>query len=192
MTFGAVVFFGLIIVAAVYAIVLYNGLVEVKHAVSRAWANIDVLLKQRHDELPKLVETCKQYRDFESATLERVIAARSQAFAAREKGDVAAVGAAEGGLRASLGRLFAVAESYPELKTNEQFLHLQRRITQLEETIADRREVYNDCVNINNVKIEQFPEILLAKWFHFTSKTMLEFAAIDFADVDISSLFKGT
>ena len=103
-----------LVVAAValgYVVMLYNGLVELKHAASKAWANIDVLLKQRGDELPKLVETCKQYMAHEKDTLERVIKARGTVQDASAAGDVAAVGAAEGELRGLLGRLFAVAES---------------------------------------------------------------------------------
>src|SRR3989338_6082489 len=118
------IFLGIVAVLLFYGIGLYNHLVNVKHAVAKAWANIDVLLKQRHDELPKLVEVCKQYKQFEQATLERVIAARSRVQVAREGQDIAALGQAEGALRASLGGLFAVAEAYPELKTNENFMQL--------------------------------------------------------------------
>src|SRR4030066_817622 len=158
---------GVCIVVLIYGISLYNSLVQLKHAVAKAWANIDVLLKQRHDELPKLVEVCKQYKQFEQATLERVIAARSRVQVAREGQDIAALGQAEGALRASLGGLFAVAEAYPELKTNENYMQLQTRITGLENGIADRRELYNESVNIYNVRIEQFPAALIANMLSF-------------------------
>ncbi|MDQ8024078.1 MAG: LemA family protein [Moraxellaceae bacterium] len=176
-------------VALIYAIMLYNGLVSLKHNVAQAWANIDVVLKQRHDELPKLIEVCKQQRDFESSTLERVIAARSQVSDARQHQDVEALGKAEGSLRASLGRLFAVAEDYPELRSNENFLALQQRISNLEDAIADRRELYNAAVNINNVRVEQFPDLIVARMFRFDTKPLLEFAAAEKADVDVAALF---
>ena len=178
-------------VAVVYLVTLYNSLVTVKNGVSKAWANIDVLLKQRHDELPKLVDTCKQYMQHEQATLEKVIAARSQVSAAREAHNVGALGTAEGALRSGLGQLFALAENYPDLKANEQFLHLQSRISGLENAIADRREFYNESVNINNVAIEQFPGVLLARWFSFKAFELLKFAAEELQDVDIGQRFKG-
>jgi LemA protein len=186
---GTIIFLAVLAVVAVYAVMVYNGLVNVKHAVTKAWANIDVLLKQRHDELPKLVEVCKQYKQFEQETLERVVRARSLVQDAREKRDVGALGAAEGMLRSSLGTLFAVAEAYPELKSNQNYMQLQNRITQLENGIADRRELYNESVNINNVRIEQFPDVLLAGAFGFKEAKLLEFDAAAKADVDVKALF---
>jgi LemA protein len=186
---GTLILLGICVVALIYGISLYNNLVSLKHTVSKAWANIDVLLKQRHDELPKLVEVCKQYKQFEQGTLQRVIAARSQVHAAREGQDIEALGKAEGMLRASLGGLFAVAEAYPELKTNQNFMQLQTRITGLENGIADRRELYNDAVNIYNVGIEQFPAVLIANMFTYAAKPLLEFSSAEKADVDMKSLF---
>jgi LemA protein len=180
---------GICIVFIIYSVSLYNNLVSLKHAVSKAWANIDVLLKQRHDELPKLVEVCKQYKQFEQETLQRVIAARSQVQTAREGQDIAALGIAEGMMRSSLGGLFAVAEAYPELKANQNFMQLQTRITGLENGIADRRELYNDSVNIYNVGIEQFPAVLIANMFAYTAKPLLEFSAAEKTDVDMKTLF---
>jgi LemA protein len=189
MGLGAILFFGALVVLLAYGVMLYNGLVGVKHAVARDWANIDVVLKQRHDELPKLVETCKQYKQFEQVTLQRVVEARSQVQSAREQQDVSALGEAEGALRAGLGKIIATAESYPELRANETFMQLLGRITALENTIADRRELYNDAVNINNVRIEQFPDSLIARLFGFDAKPLLEFALAEKSDVDIKSLF---
>ena len=183
------IFLGIIVVLLIYGITLYNHLVNVKHAVAKAWANIDVLLKQRHDELPKLVEVCKQYKQFEQATLQRVIEARSQVQAARQQQDIPALGQAEGMLRMGLGNIFAVAEAYPELKANEHFMQLQTRITSLENGIADRRELYNEAVNINNVQIEVFPASIIAKLFKFGEKPLLEFSASEKADVDMKQLF---
>ena len=186
---GALIFLGVVLVAGIYCVTLYNGLVQVKHGVTKAWANIDVLLRQRHDELPKLVEVCKEYKTFEQETLQRVIEARSQVQSAREQQDIPALGSAENALRAGLGRLFALAEAYPDLKSSEHFRQLQTRITALENGIADRRELYNESVNINNVRIEQFPDVLIARFFKFTEKPLLEFAADDVRDVDMKQLF---
>jgi LemA protein len=178
-----------VVVVVVYAIVIYNSLVNVKHAVSQAWSNIDVLLKQRHEELPKLVETCKAYMKHERETLEQVMRARAAVASAREAGDVGGVGAAEGMLRLGLGNLFALAEAYPDLKANESFQHLQTRISGLENAIADRREFYNASVNINNVRIEQFPDVIIARLFAFRAAQLLEFKAEELADVDVGALF---
>lgn len=181
---------GIIVITFIYGISLYNHLVSIKHAITLAWANIDVLLKQRHDELPKLVEVCKQYKEFEQSTLQKVIEARSQVQTARQSQDVEALGQAEGMLRAGLGSIFAIAEAYPELKSNENFMQLQSRITGLENGIADRRELYNDAVNVYNVGIEQFPAVLIANMFRYEARPQLEFSASEKTDVDMKSLFK--
>lgn len=185
-----VIFWIVLVVLLVYGISLYNSLVNTKNAVSKAWANIDVLLKQRHEELPKLVDTCKQYMQYEQNTLEIVIQARSRVSEARQSHDMNALGRAEGALRNGLGQLFALVESYPELKANAQFLHLQSRISGLESAIADRREFYNESVNINNVAIEQFPGVVLARLFNFKSFDLLKFAIAELEDVDIAQRFK--
>ena len=186
---GGWIVLALIVAALAYAILLYNGLVAVRNNVSLAWANIDVLLKQRHDEIPKLVEICKQYRRFEQETLEKVVRARAAVHDARASRDIGALGQAEARLRAGLGGLFAVAEAYPELKANENFMALQNRITQLENAISDRRELYNESVNINNVRIEQFPNSLIAGKFGFRAARLLQFEAAELGDVDLKQLF---
>ncbi|NRH28264.1 LemA family protein [Pseudomonas sp. MS19] len=178
-----------LVLLVAYAISLYNALVRLKHGVSKAWANIDVLLKQRHEELPKLVETCKQYMAHERTALEQVINARQAVSTARQQGDVGALGKAESGLRAGLGQLFALAENYPELKANESFKHLQQRISGLENGIADRRELYNESVNLNNVRIEQFPDVLIARAMAFKPAELLQFTEAEKADVNLKSLF---
>jgi LemA protein len=157
--------------------------------VRKAWANIDVLLTQRHEELPKLVETCKRYMAYEQETLERVMQARAAVFKAQGSGDVAALGAAEEQLRQGLGRLFAVAEGYPELKADQGFRHLQTRVTELEESIADRRELYNEAVNLNNIRIQTFPDVLVARMFEFKASGLLEFSEEQKRDVDVGKLF---
>jgi len=181
----------LAVILIVYGIQIYNRLVALKHNVSKAWSNIDVLLKQRHDELPKLVEVCKQYMGYEQETLERVMQARSRVAQAREGGDVAALGTAETQLRLGLGNLFALAEAYPDLKANETFQHLQNRVTALENSIADRREYYNESVNLNNVRIEQFPDVIIANKFGFKAFQLLEFSDQEKADVNIKQMFAG-
>ncbi len=180
---------GLLAVLILYAIVIYNRLVNLKHDTAKAWSNIDVLLKQRHDELPKLVETCRQYMKHERETLEKVMQARAGVFAARETGDLSALGAAEGRLRQGLLSLFATAEAYPELKADESFRNLEARITGLENAIADRREFYNEVVNNNNVRIEQFPDIIIARRFGFKPFGLLEFTEEEKADADLRTLF---
>jgi LemA protein len=190
MSVGEFIFWGLVAVLLVYIVIIYNNLVSLKHNVSKAWSNIDVLLKQRHDELPKLVETCRQYMQYEQETLEKVMLARSSVANAQQQGDVAQLGQAEGALRLGLGNLFALAEAYPELKADETFQHLQARITGLENAIADRREFYNDSVNINNVRIEQFPDVIIARLFNFKAFTLLEFSAEETADVNLRGLFE--
>ena len=190
MDVGSIIFWGAIVVLAIYGISIYNHLVRLKHNVSKAWSNIDVLLKQRHDELPKLVETCKQYMQYEGETLERVMQARSAVSAARQNQDVAALGQAEGALRLGLGNLFAVAEAYPELRANENFQHLQSRISTLENSISDRREFYNESVNLNNIGIEQFPDIIVARLLGFGARDLLEFEAAEIADVNVRQLFE--
>lgn len=179
----------MLVVVVLYAIIIYNRLVTLKHNVKRAWGNIDVLLKQRHDELPKLIETCKQYMQYEQATLERVIEARSRVARAREAGDLPQLGQAEGALRLGLGQLFALAENYPDLKADQTFAHLQSRISGLENSIADRREFYNESVNVYNIGIEQFPDVLVARVFNYREAALLEFDAAELTDVDVKTLF---
>ncbi len=184
-----IVILALAVVLIVYFVGVYNGLVNLRENVKVAWANIDVLLKQRHDELPKLVESCKRYMQFEQETLEKVMRARASVSQASTAGDVAAVGAAEQQLRAGVGRLFAVAENYPQLKTDETFRQLQQRISALEESIADRREFYNDQVNLNNVRVKVFPDVMIAQRFGFQPAQLLNFTDDEKRDVDVGALF---
>jgi LemA protein len=189
MTIGTFIFLGAAVAAALYFVLIFNNLVRLKHNVAQAWSNIDVLLKQRHDELPKLIETCKQYMGYEKDVLEKVTQARAAVQRAREAGDVGRLGAAEQQMRAGLGQLFAVAESYPELRANDNFQHLQARISNLEASIADRREFYNDSVNANNVRIDQIPDVVIARLFRFEPRPLLKFAAAEIKDVDVKALF---
>ncbi|MHB8404468.1 MAG: LemA family protein [Gammaproteobacteria bacterium] len=183
------VILAIIIVILIYTILLYNGLVTLKNDVAKAWANIDVLLKQRHDELPKLIDTCKQYMGYEQQTLVKVMDARTGVQQARETGNMAALGPAEAHLRSMIGNLYAVAEAYPQLKANESFQQLQTRITGLENSITDRREFYNDSVNVFNIRIEQFPASLIARNFGFKEAQLLDFGQGEKKDVDVKALF---
>ena len=188
MVAGLIVLF-LAIALFSYVGVIYNGLVRVGAGVKLAWSNIDVLLVQRHDELPKLIEVCRQYMKFEQDTLERVTKARNSVDSARHSGSVGSLGAAERELRTGLGGLYAVAERYPDLKTNEAFKQLQSRISGLETAIADRREVYNDAVNANNVRIQSFPDAIVAQFGNFPRAKLLEFQSDEKRDIDVKSLF---
>ena len=134
----------------------------------------NVLLKQRHDELPKLVETCKQYMQFEQDTLEKVMQARSAVFAAREKIDVNALGPAETQLRAGLMNLFAVAEAYPELRASENFRVLQGELSSIEDAIQNARRYYNAIVRDLNTACDAFPSNLVAGMFSITKGEYFE------------------
>lgn len=181
---------GGLFILLLYFFSIYNGLIELKNNVRKNWSNIDILLKQRHDELPKLIESCKQYMKHEKTTLNKVVQARSHVQEAQEQGSIKALGHAETELRLGLGNLFAVAEGYPELKANQSFLQLQGRISTLENSIADRREFYNDSVTLNNTRIEQIPDVLIAKLFRFKAFEILEFDEEEIKDIDVKSAFK--
>ena len=148
-----------------YFLTLYNSFVALKQNVGRAWANIDVLLKQRHDEIPKLVNTVEGYMQHERAVFDKLSEARGALAQAR---GVAQRAEAEGMVTRALGQLFAVAEAYPDLKANTSFLQLQARISDLENQIADRREFYNDTVTMFNTRLDQLPDKFVAQWLNYT------------------------
>lgn len=179
------------LLVALYGVSIYNRLVALRQASAKAWSNIDVLLVQRNEELPKLVETCRQHMRYEQETLGRVTQARSLAMQARAGGDLAALGRAEASLQAGLGQLFALVEQYPDLRASESFLHLHGRISGLENAIADRREFYNESANLYNTRIESFPELLLAALCGFRRCALLRFEAARLADPDLRGLFGG-
>jgi LemA protein len=143
-----------------YWVSTYNGLVGLRNDIVKAWANIDVLLKQRHDEIPNLIASVKGYMDHEQGVLEGVAKARSTLEQANTVGEKEA---ADNIIRETLGKLYAVVENYPQLKADQSFLKLQTRITGIENQIADRREFYNDAATIYNTRIESIPERLIAK-----------------------------
>ncbi|OWY38732.1 LemA family protein [Xenophilus sp. AP218F] len=185
-----VIFLAIAGAAALYLITLFNALVDIKHQVGKCWANIDVLLKQRHDEIPKLVAACQQYARFEQGMLDKMMQARQAVAESALNRDMPGLGQAESRLRSLFGQVYAAAEAYPELKADQQFAALSQRITQLEESLADRRELYNEAVNINNARIEQFPDVLLARLFNMQPAQSLSFSAAETGDVDVAALFK--
>jgi LemA protein len=170
------------VAAVLYGVTLYNGLVNLDKSTARAWSNIDVLLKQRHDELPKLVSTVESYMAHERETLQRVIEARSRVEAARGVNETAE---ASEKLTGALRQLFAVAEGYPDLKADSSFQHLQSRISEVEEQIADRREFYNHAVNQFNIRIHQIPDLFIAGWLNLTDREYFKATEEDRRDVEI-------
>ncbi len=152
-----------------YLVTIYNGLVTMRNDIDKSWANIDVLLKQRHDELPRLVDVCKAYMQYERETLQSLIEARSRYGAATT---VEQKTQASSSLSSSVGRLFAVAENYPTLQANASFLELQKRTTELESQIADRREFYNDAINVFNTRIQQMPDSIVARFIGMKPRFM--------------------
>jgi LemA protein len=170
-----------------YVVILFNGLVRLRNENDRAWANIDVLLKQRHDEIPNLVETVKGYMQHERQTLLAVTQARS---ASMNASSIPQKAIAELQVTSALRGLFAVAENYPQLKANENFLKLQNRITELEERIADRREFFNDDVNTYNTRIGQIPDVFVASFMGLKPREMFKVAEEDRRQVEVK--FAGT
>jgi LemA protein len=158
---------------------IYKKLVRLAYNIDKAWSNIDVILKQRHDELPKLVEVCNSYMLHERETLESVTKARTAYSTGLNIDDKAQ---AENQIVGALGKLFAVAEQYPDLKANQEFLALQQRISALESTIADRREFYNDSANLYNIAIQQIPTLWVAQEIGYTARPLLTVAPSDRKD----------
>lgn len=150
----------LVLGIAIYSIIIYNGFIRLRNNIKRNWSNIDVLLKQRHDELPKLVSVCEGYMKYERDTLEKITSLRSIFSGAKTIGEKSRI---EGELTSALKTLFAVVENYPDLKANRNFSELRERISLLENQIADRREFYNESVNIYNIRINQIPDRVIAR-----------------------------
>jgi LemA protein len=149
-----------VLIGAAWSLALYNGLVAARRECDRAWSNIDVLLKQRYDELPRLVEICRSHAAFERGTLEAVVAGRTRVADART---IPAQAQESSHLSMAVRNLLATAESYPSLKASESFLRLQSRVTEIEDQIADRRELYNAAATEWNTRLEQIPDVYLAR-----------------------------
>lgn len=160
---------------ALYVVFVYNGLVKSRQMAEEAWSGIDVQLKRRADLIPNLIETVKGYAAHEKSTFEAVVELRNKAQAV-PTGDVAGRAAAEGLLGQALGRVIALAEAYPELKANENFLELQRSLETVEGEIQMSRRYYNGAARDLNVKVESFPSNLIAGQFGFAKKPYFEIA----------------
>lgn len=174
---------GLVVVGLLaYAIILFNELVRLRNDNDRAWANIDVLLKQRHDEIPNLVACVKGYMDHERQTLEAVTQARAASMSAAS---IPQKAQADLFLTGALRSLFAVAERYPELRADQNFLALQNRISELEERVADRREFFNDDVNTYNTRIGQIPELFLASLMNLKPRQLFQVTDSDRQQVEV-------
>ena len=176
------VFLGIVVALIIFVVGLYNNLVTLRNRYKNAFSQIDVQLKRRYDLIPNLVETAKGYMKHEREALEAVIKARSSAMsasdeAARNPGEPSAMqglSSAEGVLSGALGRIFALSESYPDLKANENMLAIQEELTSTENRIAFARQAFNDAVTAYNIGREKFPNSIIANMFNFTEAELLE------------------
>jgi LemA protein len=186
MSTGILIFLGVFLFGALaiigYFITIYNGLISLKENIKKSWSNIDVILKQRHDELPKLISVCESYTEFEKGILDRLMKAREKYFKAS---GVTKKSEASNEVTAALQGIFALAENYPDLKANKNFMQLQGRISHLEETLADRREFYNDSVNNYNIRIKQIPDVLVAGMLSYRDEEMFKVSEKERQDVKI-------
>jgi LemA protein len=184
---GLTILIGLVVILfvvgiVIYFITIYNSLVRLRNDMDKAWANIDVLLKQRHDELPKLIETCKGYMQYEQKTFQLITEARTAFMRASSVTEKAQ---ADNLITGALKSLFAVSENYPDLKANNSFMQLQKRISELEERIADRREFFNDDVNTFNIRIQQLPDVFVAKMLNLQRRDLFKVSEEDRRDVEV-------
>src|SRR6202790_4770223 len=176
-------FFLFVAGALIYLVILFNGLVRLRNENDRAWANIDVLLKQRHDEIPNLVETVKGCMQAEHQPRLAVTQGRAASGSA---GSIGQKAVADLQMASALRGLFAVAENYPQLKASDNFLKLQNRISELEERIADRREFFNDDVNTYNTRIGQIPDVFVASFMSLKPRAMFKVSDQDRKQVEVS------
>jgi len=175
-----------VVIAAAYTVNVYNQLVNLDNRVDQAKQNIDVLLKQRQDELTKLIDAAKEAMDHEEELLTQLTEAREQAERASTPKEQAE---ADAQVRQAMGSFRARAEDYPELRSQENMLQFQERISELENQIADRREVYNEAVTNHNTRIEQFPYVVFARQFGYTERELFEATEAEKADVDVGEAF---
>ena len=175
-----VVLVGLAVLVGLFLMVQYNGLVKLRNRFRNAFAQIDVQLKRRYDLIPNLVETAKGFMKHERETLEAVITARNAAASASEgvspenAEQMTTLMSAEGGLGSALGRLFALSEAYPDLKSNQNMMQLSEELTSTENKVSFSRQAYNDSVTVYNTKTEVFPTNIIAGMFNFGSATLFE------------------
>ncbi len=173
MSFGNIVLL-IIVVVAGYLVIVYNRFISLRTGIDAAWADIDVQLKRRYDLIPALVDTVKGYKNYEAETLEKVILARQQGLGAQSIEEKAA---AANMMAGSLGKLFALAEAYPDLKANTTFIKLQDELTNLEDAIQNARRYYNAIVRDYNYRLESFPDLFVARKFNYTVREYFELDA---------------
>ncbi|HIU40882.1 MAG TPA: LemA family protein [Candidatus Aphodocola excrementigallinarum] len=161
----------IVVLLIIYFIATYNSLVDLRNKVKDSWSQIDVVLKNRNDLIPNLVETVKGYAKHEKTTLDAVITARNKAVNAKTNEEEMK---AAGEVTEALGRLFALAENYPDLKANQNFMDLQNKLNEVEEKIRFARQFYNDTVLTYQNKLEMFPSNIVAKMFGFKPETFFE------------------
>ncbi len=154
--------FAVIVIAMVWFVTAYNNLDAAAQRTAQAWGNVDAMLRQRHDELPRFLDACRQHLKHEQALFDRVLAARDAVFGARQTRDTPVLGRAENELHAALGRLFALVEARPELKADDTFVALHKRLASLESGLNERRAIFNDAVQQNNVRVGRFPSNVVA------------------------------
>ncbi len=183
------VLLAIIVGVAGYLIAIYNKFVSLQAGIDAAWSDIDVQLKRRYNLIPALVNVVKGYKDYEAGTLEKIIEARKMSMDAKTPAEKSA---AESVLGASLGKLFALAEAYPDLKADSQFLNLQAELSGIEDAIQNSRRYYNAIVRDYNAKLKSFPDVLIANKYHFTPRDYFELdeseaeAARKMPEVDLS------
>ena len=157
-------------ILAMLLIGIYNSLVQSKENIKQAWANIDVTLKQRYDEIPKLLSICEQYMDYEQKAIDKILDARSRMVHGSNEERMSASQQLSVGLQG----LLSVGENYPDLQANKSYIQLQRRVSELEESLSDRREFYNSTVNNFNIRIQQIPDVFIARPLGYTPQQMFE------------------
>jgi len=182
-------FVGLVVILLIlaYVVSLYNQLVSLNKRVAQSKQNIDVKLKQRQDELTKLIDAATEFMDHEEQVLTKLTEAREQADQAESPAEQAA---ADEAVRSALAEFRARAEAYPELKSQENMMQFQERISELESQISDRREFYNEAVTRHNTRIKQFPYVIVARQLGFSEKELFEATEAEKEDVDVSAAFE--
>ncbi len=185
MTTTLLIVLGVIIVFIAVIIVMYNGLIRLKNRVDEAWSDIDVQLKRRYDLIPNLIETVKGYAAHEKETFEKVVQARSAAMSAQEGGDTKKLAEAENALSGTLKTIFALSENYPDLKANQNFLELQRELSDTENKIMASRRFYNSNVRDFNTKIQVFPTNVIGNMLGFKSRDYFEAEDVEKKNVKV-------
>ncbi len=165
------VILGIVVIIVIFVIATYNAFIRLKNLCDNAWSDVDVQLKRRYDLIPNLVNTVKGYASHERKVFENVTKARAEATAAKTPDEQSR---AENMLTGALRQLFAVAENYPELKANTNFLELQKNLSQIEDDIQNARRYYNAVVRDNNIKVESFPSNIIANIFNFKKREFFE------------------